>query len=742
MSKKIEFLISLGNLIKTGAVKNIKQAMDFAKQQFGKVDQSFVDDIVNVFKKEGKTKKGDVVPIKKQEGIVKRPEEFDTRKEYEKYLDEVLGPPDDVFGSPLKDDLLKEWDKVKAKNVTPNEGIMATDEATEIVKKRTDDIATGDPTGETSDPITKFKETQKTLKKLLDELNEMGKPIKNPHRPGGPLDPKIGIVRTAVREILHNNLKAGKINIPDAAEKEAIERYMANKDPIDIFRKTYGEDALEAIDSVADNLLEIDQAGGSYAGINKFLQDNKLFDFVPKKTYGYDESIVSADKILKQAEQDAKNKKILEDFDPKDRTENADGGIIGNLRLNRTGFDDGSEDPKISRRKFMKIMGGLAALPIVGKFFKLAKPAAGLVKSVGSGTTPPSYFFNLINKIKIMGDDVTPKYATQERQRVTKYKDFELTEDIVTGEKTIKRNISADPDVDGPPNMVEETYMNYKPGKGQMDETTKGKTPPDEYTEDTTFIRNDRENTGEIYSSVDGVGDDVIQEGIMFKDKIKTDFSKENFKKSMKKFKKIDETIEEGDGYTKIEKITGKIQNKASGGIIGNLRLNRTGYGLGSVPKLYKAGQGTFTKAQVLIQRLENTIKEYKGKTDELATYVLETFPNFIKELKANPKLANNENVWKQLGQDLPSDQELVVYGDDTVDFFRQTEGPGNIERVTKFLEKNPFLNREEAIKIMKMEPTDQVMEVERLKTIRTKKYALGGRVQMADGGLINILKL
>jgi hypothetical protein len=58
-----------------------------------------------------------------------------------------------------------------------------------------------------------------------------------------------------------------------------------------------------------------------------------------------------------------------------------------------------------------------------------------------------------------------------------------------------------------------------------MDETTKGKTPPDEYTEDTTFIRNDRENTGEIYSSVDGVGDDVIQEGTMFEDNI-TEFGK------------------------------------------------------------------------------------------------------------------------------------------------------------------------------------------------------------------------
>ena len=46
------------------------------------------------------------------------PDEFDTRKQYEEYLDAVLGPPDDVFGSPLKDDLLKAWDKVKIKNVT------------------------------------------------------------------------------------------------------------------------------------------------------------------------------------------------------------------------------------------------------------------------------------------------------------------------------------------------------------------------------------------------------------------------------------------------------------------------------------------------------------------------------------------------------------------------------------------------------------------------------------------------
>ena len=54
---KIKFLITLASAIKNGAVKTIKQAMAFAKREFGEIDKSFVDDIVKVFKKEGKTKK-------------------------------------------------------------------------------------------------------------------------------------------------------------------------------------------------------------------------------------------------------------------------------------------------------------------------------------------------------------------------------------------------------------------------------------------------------------------------------------------------------------------------------------------------------------------------------------------------------------------------------------------------------------------------------------------------------------
>ena len=314
---RIKFLIALGSAIRNGAVKTIKQAMNFAEQQFGKIDKSFVDDIVNVFKKEGKIKKkGEVVPIKKQEGIVRRPEEFATRKEYERYLDETLGPSDDVFGSPMKDDLLKEWDKVNAKNVTPNEGIMATDEAAEIVKKRTDDIATGDVTGETSDLMTDLEGKAKKLKEAADELKKIGD--KTPesfvdfwYAGTKARDPRQGVVRAAAREILNKN----KVNI-------------GREDPIDVLRKMYGEKGLEAIDAVSDSLLDAQ----SYGEMNTILKNNKLFDLVPKKTYGYDQSVVSAEKIRKAKEQEAKNLEILKKFKP-DREPSAEGGLIDILKL-------------------------------------------------------------------------------------------------------------------------------------------------------------------------------------------------------------------------------------------------------------------------------------------------------------------------------------------------------------------------------------------------------------------------
>ena len=145
-----------------------------------------------------------------------------------------------------------------------------------------------------------------------------------------------------------------------------------------------------------------------------------------------------------------------------------------------------------------------------------------------------------------------------------------------------------------------------------------------------------------------------------------------------------------------------------------------------------KAGEGRFTKAEAVIMRLENTIKGSKGKKDKESKYVLETFPNFIKEIKAKPELANNKNVWDNLMGDLPKDQQFVVYGDDTVDFFTQSKfGPHNIASKKAFHKKHPYLTEKEVLKITKMEPTDQVMELKRLQTLRTTKHASGGLAEM-----------
>ena len=99
----------------------------------------------------------------------------------------------------------------------------------------------------------------------------------------------------------------------------------------------------------------------------------------------------------------------LDNFDPKGRKKNAQGGRIG--------FKDG-----MTRRSFLKILGGLAAIPIVGKFLKPIKTAKG-IKSVPIIKTDnvagkPEWFDALVNKVIIEGDDVTKRFATGERQSI------------------------------------------------------------------------------------------------------------------------------------------------------------------------------------------------------------------------------------------------------------------------------------------------------------------------------------
>ena len=169
----------------------------------------------------------------------------------------------------------------------------------------------------------------------------------------------------------------------------------------------------------------------------------------------------------------------------------------------------------MSRRAFLKLMGSVGA--------GVGAAKTGLLKILGKGaSTPvvektaeaagsaPPYFFKLVDKIKKMGDDVTERSATKEREVVTEYKDYRLTEDLATGEKTIQR-IKLDSDFDFyDETLAEDVYMNYKPGKGQTDEAT-GKVA-DEYTEDTSYLRTSGPQKGEVYDTVEGIPDDVLEE--------------------------------------------------------------------------------------------------------------------------------------------------------------------------------------------------------------------------------------
>ena len=92
--------------------------------------------------------------------------------------------------------------------------------------------------------------------------------------------------------------------------------------------------------------------------------------------------------------------------------------------------------------------------------------------------------------------------------------------------------------------------------------------------------------------------------------------------------------------------------------------------------------------------------------------------------------MLKNENVFKELGGDLPEGQQIVVYGDDSIDFFTQKSGPKNIDRIKKIMSKYN-ISKDKALKIMKMEPNDQVMEFKMLEIANRKLNATGGLANM-----------
>ena len=102
----------------------------------------------------------------------------------------------------------------------------------------------------------------------------------------------------------------------------------------------------------------------------------------------------------------------IDDFIPDDDPEPlAKGGIA------RIGLKDG-----MNRRTFLKLLGGFASIPIVGKIFKPLKVGKTVTKVpiIKTDNVPgkPEWFDQLVNKVILEGDDVTKRFATKEREIV------------------------------------------------------------------------------------------------------------------------------------------------------------------------------------------------------------------------------------------------------------------------------------------------------------------------------------
>ena len=137
----------------------------------------------------------------------------------------------------------------------------------------------------------------------------------------------------------------------------------------------------------------------------------------------------------------------------------------------------------MDRRSFLKIMGGIATLPVLGKFIKIPKKAATGVSQFMKDQGMPDFFYDLVAGVKKFG---------KKKQSSRDYDVYEFTDpktkrkvEVVDGRDEVGISFETDKGFKG--------EMGVK--KGVPDEMTKGKTPPDEYYEGE-----------EVYKSIGGDG--------------------------------------------------------------------------------------------------------------------------------------------------------------------------------------------------------------------------------------------
>jgi len=143
----------------------------------------------------------------------------------------------------------------------------------------------------------------------------------------------------------------------------------------------------------------------------------------------------------------------------------------------RVNFADGPEDPK--KRKFMKIMGGIASIPLLGRFIDIGTQApkvAEVVKRTAEGV--PAFLTDLIAKVKAKAAEKGTKYFTG--NRADEFADVYQADNYVVTEQGNKITLREVDDPDRPGYRENEIELEVDPETGGVTYKEASVRPDDE----------------------------------------------------------------------------------------------------------------------------------------------------------------------------------------------------------------------------------------------------------------------
>jgi len=317
----IKLIQAIARLTQAGAIKKVEDAYKLAKRELGERFNEYKENIKDAFN-EGKRKQ----TIDKRTKNIKKDEEagiksLDVEDSGEGFIDFVrkTDPEGAAKMQKIEDEINKAIEEAD-KRVADEKGLTDSplDDLERIVKGE-------DPPTPTAKEMTERALEEITKKKSLGTMSQEA------------------MIRSAVREFLSRRLKDGTLTIPDAGDRDAIERFTQGADPIDVFRKAYGEDAIKGVSEIQDEFGDQLQRAGSFNELGDMFE--KLFyresgqgiyyNTTPKpvEEYGFDPGLMSLEEAERMLRKDLKEKQMLEDFDVTDREPNAAGGLAGILKL-------------------------------------------------------------------------------------------------------------------------------------------------------------------------------------------------------------------------------------------------------------------------------------------------------------------------------------------------------------------------------------------------------------------------